>query len=674
MSINLENIQRWKSYGFNLTPVNPKDKKPVLKDGKWFYEWSDEELLKAVRLGYFHKLSKVFTVDLDDKSYVIHGYMNLLPLSWTDGKVVNFNGYDLAVPTHRTYKINGQGTLKFKYPKVKSKDGGLLAETLTNTQTIFAGEDRLVMNDMEPQEVDLQLLQDRISLMCFFTEVEKLWVKDGQRDEAHLRLAGALARLPEDRFPDDLLVKAVTMLCTHTGDEEVKNRTDKIYYQRDQLHLGKNVYGIKDLSKFLNVKSIPAYDLLKVMEEEPADPKDSDPSDYPLIDGHMFDLQEYPKVEHLMNPILTSRSFNQIFGWYESGKTVFGLALSMAMCSGQDFLGWTCDNKIPTLYVESELPGDIFKSIRSSIRQGYLDEQKEFDAGNHFTLTQDDLTLAGFKYGFKSVAVAKAHGKDAAKDYGRKGREFIQNLLCKIEKRTGQKPFYFLDNMSRLATIDENKQPDWEPFINWGIDWKNKGYAGAFVHHANKGNGDNNKGSSGSSFIGRLLDTSIQLTKLEEDYRFDMKGNKNLQSSIRFDKSRGFGGSKWASKRIITMNEDGQWKEYPYLKQIYFEVLKLHQQGYSQKQIREMAKDQMVVDKYDKAYSSSHVDKMYKELQLLKLISVERESGCWNCKKPISTDADGSCDECGTGIPCSECGKCTRKCEERKIKKRKYND
>ena len=87
-----------------------------------------------------------------------------------------------------------------------------------------------------------------------------------------------------------------------------------------------------------------------------------------------------------------------------------------------------------------------------------------------------------------------------------------------------------------------------------------------------------------------------------------------------------------------------------------------------------MAKDQMVVDKYDKAYSSSHVDKMYKELQLLKLITVERESGCWNCKQPISTDEDGSCDDCGTGIPCSKCGKCTRKCEERKIKKRKYHD
>ena len=71
--------------------------------------------------------------------------------------------------------------------------------------------------------------------------------------------------------------------------------------------------------------------------------------------------------------------------------------------------------------------------------------------------------------------------------------------------------------MSRLATFDENKQPDWEPFINWGIDLKNKGIPGCFLHHANKGEG---KGSSGSSFIGRLLDTSIQLTKLEDDYRF----------------------------------------------------------------------------------------------------------------------------------------------------------
>ena len=52
------------------------------------------------------------------------------------------------------------------------------------------------------------------------------------------------------------------------------------------------------------------------------------------------------------------------------------------------------------------------------------------------------------------------------------------------------------------------------------IDLKNKGIPGCFLHHANKGEG---KGSSGSSYIGRLLDTSIQLTKLEDALNYNGK-------------------------------------------------------------------------------------------------------------------------------------------------------
>ena len=666
---SIDDLKRWKSYGFALTPIQDGTKKPKLKDGKWSSDWSDQELLNSERLGFFHKDSNVFTVDFDDKSYVSHGYMSLLPMTFTDGKVIKFDGQPTSAPTHRTYKINGHGALNFKYPAVKSKDGGLLIETLSSTQTIFHGGDRQIHFDQEPVEVDLKLLEDRISLICFFTEVEKAWVKDGQRDEAHLRLAGSLARLPEDRFPTDLLEKAVVMLCNHTADDEIKNRTKKITYQRKQLKNGKEIFGITELRSFLGDVELAAYGLLidqSEQEELQEQEIDKDPKEYPLIDGLTLDSIEYPKVDYLMNPILSTRSFNQIYGWYESGKTIFGLALSIAMSSGNKFLDWECDNSIPSIYVESELPGDVFKSYRWSILQGYLDDGKKFDAKNHFTLTHDDLTNAGFQYGFKSIAVAKAHGKDAAKDYGRKGREILLDLFMKIKQRTGKAPFYFLDNMSRLATFDENKQPDWEPFINWGIDLKNKGIPGCFLHHANKGEG---KGSSGSSYIGRLLDTSIQLTKLEDDYRFKMPGNKNLQSSIRFDKSRGFGGSSWASKRILTMDENGQWRHYPYLKQISFVILGLAEQGHTQEEIRAMAKEQMVRDMNDNAYSPSHVDKLYKELVSLKLIEKKRSTVCWNCREPISTAADGSCDKCNTGIPCSNCGKCY--CEKPGVKKYK---
>jgi len=667
---SIDDLKRWKSYGFALTPIQDGTKKPKLKDGKWSSDWSDQELLNSERLGFFHKDSNVFTVDFDDKSYVSHGYMSLLPMTFTDGKVIKFDGQPTSAPTHRTYKINGHGALNFKYPAVKSKDGGLLIETLSSTQTIFHGGDRQIHFDQEPVEVDLKLLEDRISLICFFTEVEKAWVKDGQRDEAHLRLAGSLARLPEDRFPTDLLEKAVVMLCNHTADDEIKNRTKKITYQRKQLKNGKEIFGITELRSFLGDVELAAYGLLIDQSEQEElqqeQQENTDPKEYPLIDGLTLDSIEYPKVDYLMNPILSTRSFNQIYGWYESGKTIFGLALSIAMSSGNKFLDWECDNSIPSIYVESELPGDVFKSYRWSILQGYLDDGKKFNAANHFTLTHDDLTNAGFQYGFKSIAVAKAHGKDAAKDYGRKGREILLDLFMKIKQRTGKAPFYFLDNMSRLATFDENKQPDWEPFINWGIDLKNKGIPGCFLHHANKGEG---KGSSGSSYIGRLLDTSIQLTKLEDDYRFKMPGNKNLQSSIRFDKSRGFGGSSWASKRILTMDENGQWRHYPYLKQISFVILGLAEQGHTQEEIRAMAKEQMVRDMNDNAYSPSHVDKLYKELVSLKLIEKKRSTVCWDCREPISTEADGSCEKCNTGIPCSNCGKCY--CEKPGVKKYK---
>jgi len=651
---SIDDLNRWKDYGFVMTPVQD-NKHPETKNSEWYYTWSFNELLAAKRLGMFHEKSSVFTIDFDDDDNVAHRYLHLLPPTFTDGKVVNGQ----KVMTHKTYKVNGSGAPTIggskKYPKNISKNKGLLLEVLTSTQTIFTGGDRFIASDVPPAEVDIKSLENELKLICFFTECEKAWPAEGGRDEAHLRLAGALARLPEDEYPEHLLTAYVTQLCINTNDSEIKNRIKKISKQRAALKTDKKVYGITELRSHL-VSELEAYNLLYEQEEQELQEEDfykDEPKEYPLIDGGMDELIEYAPVEYLMNPIINSRSFNQTFGWYESGKTVFGMSLAMHMCSGHDFLGWTCDKTIPCFYLESELPGATIRKIRDTVKLGMLDRNLTFDHNNYFPLNQDNLIDAGFKYGFSAIAVAKAHGKDAAKDYGRRGREMIENHLHKIEKRTGKKPFFFLDNMTKLSTIDENKAQDWNPFLNWGTDLKHKGFSGMFVHHANKNK--EGKGSSGSSTIGRLLDTSIQLTKLEEDYRFPMKGNKNLQSSIEFDKSRGFGGSEWAKKRIVTMSEQGEWKHYPFLKQNSFEILKLHEQGLSQQQIRDMAKNKEIGDP---PLSAASVDRLYLELARLKLIIKNRQTRCWSCGSPISTDADGSCSRCPTGIPCQECGKC----------------
>ena len=38
--------------------------------------------------------------------------------------------------------------------------------------------------------------------------------------------------------------------------------------------------------------------------------------------------------------------------------------------------------------------------------------------------------------------------------------------------------------------------------------------------------------------------------------------------------------------------------------------------------------------------------------------NLKRKTVCWNCTIEISTEVDGSCPKCNTGIPCNNCGAC----------------
>ena len=111
MKITIDDINRWKSYGFVMTPT--KNKIPLGET--WRKDWADEDLVNVNSL--LIKESGAQTVDFDDLSFVAHSYSSLLPATFTDGKVVNGK----VIATHKTYKINGGGAAKFQYPKNKSK-------------------------------------------------------------------------------------------------------------------------------------------------------------------------------------------------------------------------------------------------------------------------------------------------------------------------------------------------------------------------------------------------------------------------------------------------------------------------------------------------------------------------------------------------------------------------
>ena len=584
MNITKELINKLKGYDFVLSPAvyapqdTKKDKKPKTKrgaDGKWHWseDWSDDELLDAERLGMFHEPSFTYDIDFDDKSFVAHKFSSLLPATFSIGKKIN----GVPTTTHKVYaKTNDAKVKRWSYPKTVLNGSGKIIERL-NKFTVLADQDRIITNDVKPLAADPEEILIKIKMIAAFTELYKHWAPDGLRDEAYLRLTGALAR--ETDIPINVQEEFITKLCEITNDPEIDNRVNKVQYQHDQLAAGEEIYGINELAKYLNT-NLPAFDILKRETKDEDDVKE-----YPLVDGHAFTTNIYPKTSFILEPIFSERSCNQIYGGYGSGKTLFGQTASMAMSSGHDFVSFKSRNKIPTLYVEGELPANDLRERRDSILQDYITNKKEFNFAWSFTLTRDDLELAGFKYGFDPIAVSRNLSDPEAKDYGRRGRELIANLIRRIEKQTGVKPFFFLDNITALADIDENRAPDWKPLISWLVQEKNKGFPNCFTHHSNKQTIKG--GSSGSNAKERLLDTSMAFEKLDEKHRFQMGGNKSVQCSVSFDKSRNFGGSGWDKTFILTMNEHGLWKKYPMLDQYDFKIIEGANRGLSAADIKE---------------------------------------------------------------------------------------
>ena len=178
----------------------------------------------------------------------------------------------------------------------------------------------------------------------------------------HLRLAAALARLPEKQYPTDVLEGFVEQLCHNVGDREIKNRTNKISYQREQLKKDvETVYTIGELGKFLNA-NFKAYDLFKEKQIK----------EYPLIDSSTLNKIDYPIPRFLLYPLITDKGQNSIYGDTGGGKTLFAMSCGMYIASKRDFLIWKCHESIPILYVEGELPGEEFRHRKNSIEMDFI--------------------------------------------------------------------------------------------------------------------------------------------------------------------------------------------------------------------------------------------------------------------------------------------------------------
>ena len=573
-------------FGKNITVINPKTKKPKAvyqgnhyPDGRpkyeWFNGWTDEELLSADYLGVYHREDKdknkpfCAAVDFDDKDYVAHDWNIKLPWGMSVVKETKFG----AKVNQCIFKVNGSGFPEFDYGG-DSKEAGKLVETLQSGVSVIHAPDRS-FTMVPPSAVDPKELEKKLNLICFFTEVQKNFPSktSKRRDITHLELQGVLARLDEKDYPTTVLEGFIKQLCINLDDDEIDNRVKKLEYQREQLKDPNNdVAGLPSLCAALGVKTIPAFDLLKTNVEE----KEKPLKDYPIISFDKMLEINYPKPKFLLNPLIREKTVTQISGDYGSGKTHLGLLLAISISQGWNFDDWfVALNNRPTLYVEGELPAADVRDRINSLLNPTVEKKGSFDLTKIFTLTLDDLEMNGHPYGFEPLAITNEEDK------AKRNRKLIDNMLNAIKDRTGQYPVLFLDNITALTSIDENKSTDWSGLMMWLMLLKTKGVIIIFFHHTGKTTGT----ASGSNLSQRLVDTHLILKKLPEKAKFEE--HDGVQCSVHFDKFRNFGG-KHAKPFMLLCDKQGYWKKYNMLMdQKDFKILELLNEG---KSVEEMCK------------------------------------------------------------------------------------
>ena len=543
--ITRENVEKFKSYGFILTPVHKSkdantDKKPLTKNGKWFYDWNDQELLDANRIGAFHRDSNIFDVDFDDKEFNAHKFIDMLPPTFTVGKKVNGR----TVPTHLIYRTN---------EKVKDeKKTQPLVELLANTQTIIAGVDRVIINDQEPVYYSAEDIRAELKLIATFSELYKHSKDLTERNDFYFKLGGALARHTD--VPMYQRKKYVEKLCELTNDDEVYNRVDCI--ERQQKNFEKNpdeVYGLKELAESLDT-NLKYFDLIKRKEKEVY------ATGLEFLNGFDFMVKDFPKPEYILWPIVAKQQIRQIFAKAGTGKTLYAIHEACAVASGHSFLHFKNEKSVstPVLYVEGEMDSSSIQKRLDDVEASYERENKILNKSNLF---------------FSTLAIQKdMYFHSLTKDVG---RENVEITAQTIEKVTGKKPVIYLDNITALTVMQEKEGAEWVELMQWLSRLRNRGYHVTFLHHPTK----TGQTASGSNIKERSIDIDMKLETPDEKTMIEEKEEGHTQMQIEFLKWREHMNTFHSKKRIAVINRStGQWEIFPMLnktqRSVYAELIK----------------------------------------------------------------------------------------------------
>ena len=580
-----QELKQYKEWGLHLIPLKDGTKVPASKkfwvkqkgngklipewcwkknpETKEFIKWSDEELLKAERVGINHEACSVIDVDCD----AVEGsqFMSEFPETLTIGKKVNGS-------TYIRKKIYFYDGLTEHKSFGKDTEHGSVIENLAHTQSFCFGGDRITLNNVKPITLSndqYKRLKESVREVYALTMLTKLYPKkDTFRDSFSMALTGTLLR--ETNWNNDKIRSFIKRLCNAVGESNLhtKKRLEKIDRFRENLDdPDKRVWGVQTLTELCGVDKKIGLDFIDAIKPEK---EKTTRKEIVTLKLGEFLTKDYPKTEYLQFPITGKGKIVQVWANAGHGKTWFCLEWSGTIVNGQNFLKWNCcdGGKVdphPVLYVEGEMSVSELQDRLLLIEERYHAEGKTFNKDYFYIAPlreQPDQT-------FESLT-SKA------------GRDNVENTAKRIFKETGKKPFIFLDNITALTIMQEKEGADWVELVQWLNRLRAQDYGVIFMHHGTKA-GDT---SSGSNLKERSIDISIHLSIPEDEELLDLDDEKNTQIKIQFDKWREFNFTKHSKPFIAVLNRDTtKWSHEPLLSKKQREVKKFLDQGLSPQEI-----------------------------------------------------------------------------------------
>jgi len=232
-------------------------------------------------------------------------------------------------------------------------------------------------------------------------------------------------------------------------------------------------------------------DVVKRLRDTPAEriepaPENKPPADLCLSAPDWL-VRDLPARDFLLGEVISTTSRALCAADTGLGKTMFGVALAVALATGSDFLHWTVRRPVKVLYVDGEMPRELIK-------------ERLIEAAARVDCSGEHLTLLSILSTEDAPRMPPLNTPE--------GQAWMDGLIAEL----GPFDVIVFDNIAALTIGDMRDEEGWRAIEPWVLSLSAQRIGQVWFHHT----GHDGSRSYGSKVREWKMDTVMLGEKLDE--------------------------------------------------------------------------------------------------------------------------------------------------------------